>query len=135
MGTRRSKEDDWTEVPYAPWSSNTVSIRLVPCGVKLFGTWRLQGINARAVKECLCGRHQFVDVTEADDIHEVRGSFIQIGEEEDDLNEVVDSAQQSIPKENSYDPFNIYDILNKENKDVNAAATNSSIPFPPNTYD
>ncbi|GJV17712.1 RNA-directed DNA polymerase, eukaryota [Tanacetum coccineum] len=47
------------------------------------------------------------------------------------LNEVVDSAQQSIPKENSYDPFNIYDILNKENKDVNAAATNSSIPFPP----
>nr|GFD33242.1 hypothetical protein [Tanacetum cinerariifolium] len=25
----------------------------------------------------------------------------------------------------------IYDILNKENKDVNAAATNSSIPFPP----
>nr|GEX65548.1 RNA-directed DNA polymerase, eukaryota [Tanacetum cinerariifolium] len=42
-----------------------------------------------------------------------------------------DSAKQSIPKETSYDPFNIYDILNKENKDVNAAATNSSIPFPP----
>ncbi|GJS92458.1 RNA-directed DNA polymerase, eukaryota [Tanacetum coccineum] len=97
-------------------------------------------------------------VTEADDIHE-EGEFIQIGKEglekpihqtnveeesdieevsetffgdqADDLNEVVDSAQQSIPKENSYDPFNIYDILNKENKDVNAAATNSSIPFPP----
>nr|GFA71024.1 RNA-directed DNA polymerase, eukaryota [Tanacetum cinerariifolium] len=30
-----------------------------------------------------------------------------------------------------HDPFNIYGILNKENKDVNAAATNSSIPFPP----
>nr|GEX32290.1 RNA-directed DNA polymerase, eukaryota, nucleotide-binding alpha-beta plait domain protein [Tanacetum cinerariifolium] len=43
----------------------------------------------------------------------------------DDLNEVVDSAQQSIPKETLYDPFNIYDILNKENKDVNAGATNS----------
>nr|GEV63677.1 hypothetical protein [Tanacetum cinerariifolium] len=39
--------------------------------------------------------------------------------------------QQSIPKETSYDPFNIYDILNKENKDVNAAATNLSISFPP----
>nr|GFC73230.1 hypothetical protein [Tanacetum cinerariifolium] len=53
------------------------------------------------------------------------------GDQADDLNEVVDSAQQSIPKETSYDPFNIYDILNKENKDVSAAATNSSIPFPP----
>ncbi|GJV90452.1 RNA-directed DNA polymerase, eukaryota [Tanacetum coccineum] len=109
-------------------------------------------------KELFVWSPSFVEVTEADDIHE-EGEFIQIGEEglekpihqtnveeesdieavsetffgdqADDLNEVVDSAQQSIPKENSYDPFNIYDILNKENKDVNAAATNSSIPFPP----
>ncbi|GJS85444.1 RNA-directed DNA polymerase, eukaryota [Tanacetum coccineum] len=109
-------------------------------------------------KELFVWSPSFVEVTKADDIHE-EGEFIQIGEEglekhihqtnvkeesdieavsetffgdqADDLNEVVDSAQQSIPKENSYDPFNIYDILNKENKDVNAAATNSSIPFPP----
>ncbi|GJV15365.1 RNA-directed DNA polymerase, eukaryota [Tanacetum coccineum] len=109
-------------------------------------------------KELFVWSPSFVEVTEADDIHE-EGEFIQIGEEglekpihqtnveeesdieavsetffgdqADDLNEVVDSAQQSIPKENSYDPFNIYDILNKENKDVNAAVTNSSIPFPP----
>ncbi|GJS24726.1 RNA-directed DNA polymerase, eukaryota [Tanacetum coccineum] len=109
-------------------------------------------------KELFVWSPSFVEVTEADDIHE-EGEFIQIGEEglekpihqtnveeesdleavsetffgdqADDLNEVVDSAQQSIPKENSYDPFNIYDILNKENKDVNAAATNSSIPFSP----
>ncbi|GKA40060.1 RNA-directed DNA polymerase, eukaryota [Tanacetum coccineum] len=48
------------------------------------------------------------------------------------LNEVVvQTSNLLFPKENSYDPFNIYDILNKENKDVNAAATNSSIPFPP----
>nr|GEW71231.1 ribonuclease H-like domain-containing protein [Tanacetum cinerariifolium] len=59
----------------------------------------------------------------------VRGNLV--GDQADDLNEVVDSAQQSIPKETLYDPFNIYDILKKENKDVNAAATNSSIPFPP----
>ncbi|GKC04324.1 RNA-directed DNA polymerase, eukaryota [Tanacetum coccineum] len=65
------------------------------------------------------------------------GEVLELGDCKDEcfapgrLNEVVDSARQSIPKENSYDPFNIYDILNKENKDVNAAATNSSIPFPP----
>nr|GFD55379.1 hypothetical protein [Tanacetum cinerariifolium] len=53
------------------------------------------------------------------------------GDQADDMNEVVDSAQQSIPKKTSYDPFNIYDILNKENKDINAAAINLSIPFPP----
>ncbi|GJR09526.1 RNA-directed DNA polymerase, eukaryota [Tanacetum coccineum] len=162
-------------------------IRLVPCGVKFwnlalpwnecFGVKRLciktnrddnilekfkiivkgKSFVVRA-KELFVWSPSFVEVTEADDIHE-EGEFIQIGEEglekpihqtnveeesdieavsetffgdqADDLNEVVDSAQQSIPKENSYDPFNIYDILNKENKDVNAAATNSSIPFPP----
>ncbi|GJU32735.1 RNA-directed DNA polymerase, eukaryota [Tanacetum coccineum] len=72
--------------------------------------------------------HQ-TNVEEESDIEAVSETFF--GDQADDLNEVVDSAQQSIPKENSYDPFNIYDILNKENKDVNAVTTNSSIPFPP----
>nr|GEU83036.1 zinc finger, CCHC-type [Tanacetum cinerariifolium] len=69
------------------------------------------------------------NVEEDSDIEPISETFF--GDQADDLNEVVDSAQQSIPKETSYDPFNIYDILNKENKDVNAAVTNSSIPFPP----
>nr|GFD09642.1 hypothetical protein [Tanacetum cinerariifolium] len=72
--------------------------------------------------------HQ-TNVVEESDIEAISETFF--GDQADDLNEVVDSAQQSIPKETSYDPFNIYDILNKENKDVNAAATNSSTPFPP----
>ncbi|GKF48679.1 hypothetical protein Tco_0141930, partial [Tanacetum coccineum] len=72
--------------------------------------------------------HQ-TNVEDESDIEAVSETFF--GDQADVLNEVVNSAQQSIPKENSYDPFNIYDILNKENKDVNAAATNSSIPFPP----
>nr|GFC42953.1 RNA-directed DNA polymerase, eukaryota [Tanacetum cinerariifolium] len=108
-------------------------------------------------KELFVWSPSFVEVTEADDTHE-EVEFIQneeeglekpihqtnveeesdieaisetfFGDQADDLNEVVDSTQQSIPKETSYDPFNIYDILNKENKDVNVAATNSSIPFP-----
>nr|GFC55239.1 hypothetical protein [Tanacetum cinerariifolium] len=70
--------------------------------------------------------HQ-TNVEEESDIEVISESFFV--DQADDLNEVVDSAQQSIPKETSYDPFNIYDILNIENKDVNAAATNSSIPF------
>nr|GFA76857.1 hypothetical protein [Tanacetum cinerariifolium] len=109
-------------------------------------------------KELFVWSPSFVEVTKADDTHE-EGEFIQneeeglekpihqtnvdeesdikaisetfFGDQTDDLNEVVDSAQQSILKETLFDPFNIYDILNKENKDVNAAATNSSIPFPP----
>nr|GEZ07639.1 ribonuclease H-like domain-containing protein [Tanacetum cinerariifolium] len=64
------------------------------------------------------------NVEEESDIEAI--SETVFGEQADDLNEVVDSAQQSIPKETSYDPFNIYDILNKKNKDVNAAATNST---------
>nr|GEY51831.1 hypothetical protein [Tanacetum cinerariifolium] len=90
-------------------------------------------------KELFVWSPSFVEVIEADDTHE-EGEFIQNGEEglakpihqtnveeesdiegifetffgdqADDLYEVVDSAQQSIPKETSYDPFNIYDILN-----------------------
>nr|GEW15272.1 hypothetical protein [Tanacetum cinerariifolium] len=72
--------------------------------------------------------HQ-TNVEEESDIEAISETFF--GDQADDLNEVVDSAQQSIPKETSYDPFNIYDILNKENKEVNAAATNSSISFLP----
>nr|GEW03306.1 RNA-directed DNA polymerase, eukaryota [Tanacetum cinerariifolium] len=71
--------------------------------------------------------HQ-TNVEEESDIKAISKTFF--GDQADDLNEVVDSSQQSIPKETSYDPFDIYDILNNENKDVNAAATNSSIPFP-----
>ncbi|GKC06315.1 hypothetical protein Tco_0997925, partial [Tanacetum coccineum] len=53
--------------------------------------------------------HQ-TNVEEESDIEAVSETFF--GDQADDLKEVVDSAQQSIPKENSYDPFNIYDILN-----------------------
>nr|GEZ69937.1 RNA-directed DNA polymerase, eukaryota, reverse transcriptase zinc-binding domain protein [Tanacetum cinerariifolium] len=109
-------------------------------------------------KELFMWSPSFVEVTEVDDTYE-EGKFIQnregglekpihqtnveeesdievisetfFGDQADDLNEVVDSAQQSIPKETAYDPFNIYDILTKENKDVNATATNLSILFPP----
>nr|GEW34667.1 RNA-directed DNA polymerase, eukaryota [Tanacetum cinerariifolium] len=76
------------------------------------------------VKGCVCKAFE-----EESDIEAISETFF--GDQADYLNKVVDSAQQSIPKETSYDPFKIYDILNKENKDVNAAATNSSIPFPP----
>ncbi|GJV09835.1 RNA-directed DNA polymerase, eukaryota, nucleotide-binding alpha-beta plait domain protein [Tanacetum coccineum] len=94
-------------VPMHAWSSN---IRI----------WGNEGLKKPIHQD---------NVEEESDIEAVSETFF--GDQADDLNEVVDSAQQSIPKENSHDPFNIYDILNKENKDVNAAATNSSIPFPP----
>ncbi|GJS98883.1 RNA-directed DNA polymerase, eukaryota [Tanacetum coccineum] len=50
------------------------------------------------------------------------------GAEQDYANEV---DQQHKDKETSYDPFNIYELLNKGNKDNGKSGTESSIPFPP----
>nr|GEW25036.1 RNA-directed DNA polymerase, eukaryota [Tanacetum cinerariifolium] len=47
------------------------------------------------------------------------------------LGNVADSVQPPIEKEISNDPFNIYDLLNKRNKEVDKTGTDSSIPFPP----
>ncbi|GJU58526.1 RNA-directed DNA polymerase, eukaryota [Tanacetum coccineum] len=61
------------------------------------------------------------------------------GDNNDDLinNEDVASTraepdkENSVQKEVSSDPFNIYDLLHKHNKDVNTDGISSSIPFPP----
>nr|GFA66733.1 RNA-directed DNA polymerase, eukaryota [Tanacetum cinerariifolium] len=43
----------------------------------------------------------------------------------------ADSVIQPVDKETSHDPFNIYDILNKQKKDVEVNGSDSNIPFPP----
>ncbi|GJW31106.1 hypothetical protein Tco_0051138 [Tanacetum coccineum] len=52
-------------------------------------------------------------------------------ENADEDGNVADSVQSPIVKENSTDPFNIYDLLNKRNKEADTTGTDSSIPFPP----
>nr|GFC25881.1 RNA-directed DNA polymerase, eukaryota [Tanacetum cinerariifolium] len=49
------------------------------------------------------------------------------------VSEAVDSgnATDPVPKEASYDPFKIYDLLHKNTKAVETDGTSSSIPFPP----
>nr|GFA28364.1 nucleotide-binding alpha-beta plait domain-containing protein [Tanacetum cinerariifolium] len=42
----------------------------------------------------------------------------------------VDSVIQPVDKETSHDPFNIYDILNKQKKDAKVNGSDSNIPFP-----
>nr|GEU64146.1 RNA-directed DNA polymerase, eukaryota [Tanacetum cinerariifolium] len=43
----------------------------------------------------------------------------------------ADSVIQPVDKETSHDPFNIYDILNKQKKDAEVNGSDSNIPFPP----
>nr|GEY84670.1 RNA-directed DNA polymerase, eukaryota [Tanacetum cinerariifolium] len=53
------------------------------------------------------------------------------GDNTNELGNVDDSVQPPIEKEISNDPFNIYDLLNKRDKEVDNTGTDSSIPFPP----
>ncbi|GJR45914.1 RNA-directed DNA polymerase, eukaryota [Tanacetum coccineum] len=53
------------------------------------------------------------------------------GENADEDGNVADSVQSPIVKENSTDPFNIYDLLNKRNKEADTIGTELSIHFPP----
>nr|GFA99876.1 RNA-directed DNA polymerase, eukaryota [Tanacetum cinerariifolium] len=83
-------------------------------------------------KELFVWSPSFVEVTEADDTHE-EGEFIQNGEE--GLEKPI--HQTNVEKKSDIEVISETffgdqaDDLNEENKDVNAAATNSSIPFPP----
>nr|GEV85738.1 RNA-directed DNA polymerase, eukaryota [Tanacetum cinerariifolium] len=52
------------------------------------------------------------------------------GDNSDELGNVADSIQPPIENEISNDPFNIYDLLNKCDKEVDNTGTDSSIPFP-----
>ncbi|GJV26851.1 RNA-directed DNA polymerase, eukaryota [Tanacetum coccineum] len=53
------------------------------------------------------------------------------GEHADELGNENDSVQPSNEKEISNDPFNIYDLLNKRDKDVGISGMDTSIPYPP----
>ncbi|GJZ10864.1 RNA-directed DNA polymerase, eukaryota [Tanacetum coccineum] len=79
---------------------------------------------------------------ESGEIHSpIPGQQINTGEESD--NEVISetvfgenlvdlgNATDSVPKEDSFDPFKIYDLLHKNTKAVEIDGTSSSIPYPP----
>nr|GEX65391.1 RNA-directed DNA polymerase, eukaryota [Tanacetum cinerariifolium] len=53
------------------------------------------------------------------------------GDNTDELGNVADSVQPPTKKEISNDPFNIYELHNKYDKEVDNTGTDSSIPFPP----
>nr|GEV13646.1 RNA-directed DNA polymerase, eukaryota [Tanacetum cinerariifolium] len=83
-------------------------------------------------KELFVWSPSFVEVTEADVTHE-EGEFIQ--NKEEGLEKPI--HQTNVEEESDIEAISETffgdqaDDLNEENKDVNAAATNSSIPFPP----
>nr|GEZ03109.1 RNA-directed DNA polymerase, eukaryota [Tanacetum cinerariifolium] len=53
------------------------------------------------------------------------------GDNEDENECAKDVGQSSIAKEGSTDPFNIYELLNKRDKDVGKSGTETSVPYPP----
>ncbi|GJV99182.1 hypothetical protein Tco_1554434 [Tanacetum coccineum] len=81
-------------------------------------------------KELFVWSPSFVEVTEADDIHE-EGEFIQIGEEGLEKPIHQTNVEEESDIEAVSETFFGDQADRSENKDVNAAATNSSIPFPP----
>nr|GEZ65445.1 RNA-directed DNA polymerase, eukaryota, nucleotide-binding alpha-beta plait domain protein [Tanacetum cinerariifolium] len=77
-------------------------------------------------KELFVWSPSFVEVTEADDTHE-EGEFIQNGQE--GLEKPI--HQTNVEEESDIEAISKTFFGDQENKDVNAAATNSSIPFSP----
>ncbi|PWA75321.1 hypothetical protein CTI12_AA243760 [Artemisia annua] len=67
---------------------------------------------------------------EESDIEAVSDTYFGENIEKDGGNN-VDSVSQPVDKETSHDPFNIYDLLNKQKKDAEVNGSDSSIPFPP----
>ncbi|GJV94416.1 RNA-directed DNA polymerase, eukaryota [Tanacetum coccineum] len=54
-----------------------------------------------------------------------------VGDNADEQGSENESVQSSNAKEVSNDPFNIYDLLNKRNKEVGNSGKDTSIPYPP----
>ncbi|GJZ44245.1 RNA-directed DNA polymerase, eukaryota [Tanacetum coccineum] len=82
-------------------------------------------VEANQLKSC----HQENLVDEESDIEEVSDTYF--GENVENNGPSADSCLRSVGKETSEDPFNIYDILNKQNKNDVTDGPDSSIPFPP----
>nr|GEU40309.1 RNA-directed DNA polymerase, eukaryota [Tanacetum cinerariifolium] len=85
----------------------------------------------------LLGKNVQPDLQEESDHEAVSETFF--GENVEEFGNATDQLQYPIDKEASYDPFNIYDILNKRNKDAGNVeqnedgnvGTDSSVLFPP----
>ncbi|GJW37507.1 RNA-directed DNA polymerase, eukaryota, reverse transcriptase zinc-binding domain protein [Tanacetum coccineum] len=176
MGTRRSKEDDWTEVTrknrgyrskeddlvkvhsnadLTRTISKSIFVTNFPDNTTSADLWNICQTYGVVVDVYIPNRRSkvgkrfaFVRFIKVTNVERLVGNLctLWIGRMHLHANVVRFERtpfQQSQPppptrlpsnlfiKKIRIDPFNIYDILNKENKDVNAAATNSSIPFPP----
>nr|GEX84659.1 RNA-directed DNA polymerase, eukaryota, reverse transcriptase zinc-binding domain protein [Tanacetum cinerariifolium] len=85
-----------------------------------------------SAKEMGVNQTEFSKQTNLEDESDSEAVFdTYFGDNTDELGNVADSVQPLIEKEISNDPFNIYDLFNKCDKEVDNTGMDSSIPFPP----